>query len=337
MLKNSTLNLKNSLAKELYKIRNPGTRDLNQQSIKQLQKEVNLNPVSKVPQKEIFWDLTSARNRELITPDEQALLRNTTVGFWGLSVGSHAALTWMMQSRANTIKIVDPDTIDATNLNRLRFGWNSVGQLKTHVVKKQLQEINPFVKVVDSTLTHSSAITELVNDSPALNIVIDAIDDISGKLLLRKLCKQRKIPLVSAADVGDNVIIDIERYDSDPDLEYFLGRLQGIDNKDLTQMTPAEKGKLIVKLVTFDHCSEKMIESMLAIGKTIPTWPQLGATATIAGGAITTIIKKIVLQEKIMSGRYVISLDEILVADYQAAKRKKKRHSKLIIAQQIFE
>src|SRR3989344_875072 len=73
--------------------------------------------------KELCFELTTVRNRNLITSQEQSKLRKTVVGFFGMSVGSHCALTWMMESRADTIKIVDFDTLSASNLNRLRFGW----------------------------------------------------------------------------------------------------------------------------------------------------------------------------------------------------------------------
>lgn len=315
----------NSLYEELFKIRYPNQRVSNQKELNQFKKKLKLLLKNGLPKKEIFYELTSARNRELITAEEQEILHNTNVGFWGLSVGSHAALTWMMQSRAKVVKIVDPDTIDATNLNRLRFGWQNLGSLKISVVKKQLLEMNPYSMVIMSRKTDSSEVVKLVTGEPFLNVVVDAIDDISGKLLLRQLCKKQKIPLISAADVGDNVVVDVERYDLEDDLQFFLGRLPGIESMDLRNMTPIEKTKLIIQLVTFDQCSEKMLQSMLAIGNTIPTWPQLGATATLAGGIITTIIKKIVLGERVYSGRYVISLDDVLVADYKSVERKSVR------------
>ena len=77
----------------------------------------------------------------------------------------------------------------------------------------------------------------------------------------------------------------------------------------------------------FDKNSEEMLTSILQIGTGIPTWPQLGGTATIAGGVIATTIKKIVLDEKINSGRYFISLDDILVDNFNDPKRQLKRES----------
>jgi len=68
-----------------------------------------------------------------------------------------------------------------------------------------------------------------------------------------------------------------------------------------------------------------MLKSLLSIGKTIKTWPQLGSTATIAGGLITTLVKKMVLRERVKSGRYYFSIDKLLVYDYDSKKRKKKK------------
>lgn len=261
---------------------------------------------------EIRFELSTLRNRNLITREEQEKLRKTTVGFFGLSVGSHAAVTWAMGSRADNIKISDPDTIDPTNLNRLRAGWGSVGKLKTAVVMKEIRGINPDVHVTANTKTDEESVLKLFDHEPKLNFVVDETDSMETKLFLRKLARARKIPLVSAADVGDDVVLDVERYDISPQPEPFLGRLPGIEELDINALSVQEKIKLIIQLVGPENFSEEMTNSLNEIGKTLKTWPQLGATATIAGGVIATTIKKIVLGEKVKSGRYVVSLDKIL-------------------------
>ncbi|MBI3486349.1 ThiF family adenylyltransferase [Candidatus Daviesbacteria bacterium] len=278
---------------------------------------------------EILFNLSTSRNRNLINYEQQRNLSSKIVGFFGLSVGSHAAITWIIESRSRVIKISDPDKISPTNLNRLRLGWEDIGKDKVDVVKHQLLKINPYLNIVLTKKTDFNTINNIFNNSPKLSAVIDAIDDMEGKIILRKLAKENKIPLISAADVGDNIVLDIERYDQDLNLEPFLGRISKQEIQSFPKMSDLEKKKMIIKLVGFEENSEQMLDSLLALGKDLSTWPQLGATATIAGGIITTTLKKIFLGEKIKSGRYYFSLDSILVQDFNSKTNQKVRNEKI--------
>src|SRR3989344_328949 len=106
-----------------------------------------LQPGQSPLSKEVTSLLTTIRNKNLITTKQQEILQTTVVAFFGMSVGSHAALTWMMQSRANFIKIADPEKIMPTNLNRLRLGWNDITRYKTDAVKDAILAMHPFTHV----------------------------------------------------------------------------------------------------------------------------------------------------------------------------------------------
>lgn len=303
---------------ELKKIRFPG-RSPSDAELAELKKEAPTAIDDLSPQ--LFAELTTARNKQLITREEQLKLQETVVGFFGLSVGSHAALTWMMQSRANAIFISDPDTIDWTNLNRLRFGVHTIGQPKVAVVQAELEAINPFTKVHSTSKTDPETVRQFFSSTPALNFVVDAIDDLPSKLLLRQLAREQQIPLLSAVDVGDNIFLDIERYDQDKNIIPFLGRVPEIETLDLNTLDPRRRTQLLIQLVGLEHNSEAMLYSLTQIGTSIPTWPQLGATATMAGGLICTTIKKIVLGESIPSGRVILSMDELLDTTFSSPSR----------------
>lgn len=310
ILKNLLKELKENAQYDIH------SNELLQRIIKKKITELSATDIS-----DICVEISTIRNRNLISFNDQKILKTTVVGFFGLSVGSHAALTWMMESRAGAIKIMDPDIISGSNLNRLRMGWDTVGKKKISVIKSYLLDISPSVKVYASEDTGDANVKKFFDQTPKINVAIDAIDNMQGKILLRKLSKQYKIPLLSAADVGDNIIIDIERYDRLPMPAMFLGRIPGIEKIDFTILTPIEQKKLIVKLIGFDHNSESLLTSLLSIGKTLSTWPQLGATATISGGIIATVIKKLILGENVVSGRYYVSLDNLLDGTYKNNKR----------------
>jgi molybdopterin/thiamine biosynthesis adenylyltransferase len=325
------------MIKELWSIRNPHI-EFDEKIYRRFKRVMSLKSnkpkmpkplVFNLPSEKAFFELSTARNRNLINIEEQNKLRNTVVAFFGLSVGSHAAITWIMESRAGSVKIVDPDIISATNLNRIRSGWESVGKKKVEVVHNIISEINPFCEVQAFQKGTPDEIRRIFDSDPKINILVDEVDDFEAKILFRKLAREKRIPVVSAADVGDNVILDVERYDIDPQPKLFLGRVPNIDNINFSHLPERDRKKLIINLIGFEKNSERMIDSLFSIGGSIVTWPQLGATATVAGGLVATTLKKIVLGEKVASGRYYLSLDDLLVQDFNSLKRKNERAKKI--------
>ena len=326
---------------EITKVRNPHIKDT--EVLKELRKKIqeSVSPglvvylpwkmcICHVPSKKIYFELTTARNRQLINENEQNKLRKTVVAFFGMSVGSQAALVWMMESRADVIKIADFDTVDVSNLNRIRFGVDALGRYKTEIVTEGLYEINPFTDVLAfRESSNKESIQKILTGNPKVDVIIDGIDDMESKIYLRKFARKLKIPLVSAADVGDNIQLDIERCDLSPAPEIFLGAVPGIKNLNFEKMGELDRKKLIIDLVGFESESKAMLDSLMAIGGSITTWPQLGATATIASGVVTTTLKKILLGEKIKSGRYRISLDEMIVDDYLSKEQINIRNKKI--------
>lgn len=329
-------NILDIISEELWEIRNPSSDSAkNAEEVSSIKKKLtrdNDNYKSRralediyLPQRKHFQELVTSRNKHLISEKEQEKLGSTVVAFFGLSVGSNAASVWMMLSRANKIKVSDPDIITPSNLNRLRYGWREIGRLKADVVEEELQGINPYCKVYKHNNKSGKAVEKMILENPKPHIIVDCMDDLEMKVLVRNLAKKTKIPVIMATDVGDNVFLDIERYDKIPQPELFNGRVKDIENIELSTLSRVEKIKLSMNIVGLEHNAERMMESLNSIGKTIRTWPQLGSTAAVAGGLIVTTIKKIILGEKLDSGRYYLDLEQIMVSDFNSSKRKKKR------------
>lgn len=261
--------------------------------------------------KDLFTHLVTVRNRNLISENEQNILQNTVVAFFGLSVGSHAATAWLLQSRADKLFIFDPDEISFTNLNRLTYSVSKVGEKKTQVLEELLHNINPFCDIKSCNDTSMSKI-EQVFERNKIDAIVDEIDDIEAKVYLRQLARKFRLPLISAADIDNTVYLSIERHDKDTSYPFFHGDVDENELQNIENLTNEEKRKLIIKIVGFDHNSERLLKSLMEIGKSLPTWPQLGTTALMAGSIVATAIKKIKTQSTLNSGKYYIDLDEIL-------------------------
>lgn len=284
------------------------------------------SPKIKKLTQDIYHHLTTTRNRNLITHQQQKKLRKTVGGFFGMSTGSHAVTTWIMESRADAVKIIDPDHISPTNLNRMRFGWHQVGQNKIDAVEAEINNVSPFTQVIKTVQTDQKTTANLFTNSPKLDFVVEAIDDLADKVKLRLLAKKHQLPLIMATDVGDNAFIDIERYDTNPDQQLFNGRVKNIEAIDFEHLSPQHRIQLAMQIVGFEHNSEAMLSSLESIGQKIGSWPQLGATATLAGAVTTTLLKKIILNENISSGRYYLSLDDLFVSDFNSQTNLAKRN-----------
>ncbi|HRF79656.1 MAG TPA: hypothetical protein PL070_06180, partial [Flavobacteriales bacterium] len=62
------------------------------------------------------------RNRNKITREEQAELATKKVGVIGLSVGQSVSLTLALERSFGEIRLADFDTLELSNLNRIRSG-----------------------------------------------------------------------------------------------------------------------------------------------------------------------------------------------------------------------
>lgn len=76
--------------------------------------------------------------------DKFRTARVCIAGLGGL--GSNIALM-LARSGIGTLKLIDFDVVDITNLNRQAYRIEHIGQPKTEALKKMIQEINPYLTV----------------------------------------------------------------------------------------------------------------------------------------------------------------------------------------------
>lgn len=270
-----------------------------------------------------FQLVRTARNRYLISPKEQDIFYNAVVGIGGLSVGNSVALTIVLQGGARNIRLADFDKLALSNTNRIRAGIQNLGLSKVEMTARQIYEINPYAKVeIFSKGLNSTNIGKFFE---GLDIVVDELDDIAIKFLIREQAKKYKLPVVMAADNGDNAVVDIERYDLDPQPEFFHGRMGKVTYEQLKNLDKFGIGKTITKHIGPENITERMQQSLLEIGKTIVSWPQLGGAALLNGSAVAYCVRKILNKEPLENNRALISLDEKLIPDYNSPKEMSKR------------
>lgn len=256
----------------------------------------------------------TARNQNLVTKEEQEKFYTATIGIAGLSVGSSVAFALALGGGGKHMKLADMDRLALSNTNRILAGADRLGILKVEMAARTIYELNPYAEI---ELYPEGLSPETIGSFfDGLDIVIDEIDNLAVKYLIREEAQKRHIAVVMAADNGDNAVVDVERYDSDPQTAFFHGRMGDVSYDVLKNLDKFGIGKLITKHVGPENVTERMQQSLTQMGKTIVSWPQLGGAALINGAAVAYCVRKILNDQPLEHERALISLDEKLVPDY---------------------
>ncbi|MEK9182129.1 MAG: ThiF family adenylyltransferase [Patescibacteria group bacterium] len=282
-----------------------------------------LSKLAHILEEDDFQMVRTARNKNLINKEEQGKFYNATVGIGGLSVGNSVALAIVLQGGAKRIKLADLDRLALSNTNRIRTGVDNLGVLKVEMTAREIYEINPYaeVELFPDGLTKEN----IGRFFDGLDIVIDELDNLAVKYLIREQAKKHKIAVVMAADNGDNAVVDVERYDLDQNTPFFQGRMGEVSYEMLSKLDKFGIGRMITKHVGPENVTERMQQSLLEMGKTIVSWPQLGGAALINGSAVAYCVRKILNNQPIENNRALISLDEKLTPNYNSAEEIEKR------------
>ena len=258
-----------------------------------------------------FIELRTNRNFYKITPQEQAVLSQKKVGIIGLSVGQSVAVTLAMERLAGELRLADFDELDLSNYNRIRTGLYNIGLKKTVATAREIAEIDPFIKI---TCFHNGITAENIEDfisaDNKLDVLVDECDSIDIKLLCRLKARQAKIPVIM--DTSDRGMLDIERFDLEPERPILHGMIEGVDPETLSKLSPQERLPYVMKLIDVQGLSDRSKYSLSEIGKSIKTWPQLASSVVMGGGMAAEMIRKILLKESNTSGRFFIDLDKLI-------------------------
>lgn len=277
---------------------------------------------------EKFWLVRTARNRNLITEAEQKKFYDAVVGVAGQSVGSSIAITLALEGGARHIKLADFDDLELSNTNRVKAGVESLGLPKVVVAARQIYEINPYAKVdiYKDGITKKN-IENFFTKSGKLDVMIDEVDNLAVKYLIREKAKKHRVPIVMAADNGENGVVDIERYDLDPKTPFFHNRIGKVSYAKLAKLNKLEIGRTIGRHVGVENIPVRMIESLQQVGRTLASWPQLGGAALLNGVAVAYCVRRIVNNQSLEKNRGHVVIDEPLTPALRtkSAKRKTKK------------
>ena len=130
-----------------------------------------------VTQKELEEAMDQRFSKEIY--DKLKHARVCIAGLGGL--GSNIALM-LARSGIGTLRLIDFDKVDITNLNRQTYRISHIGRLKTEALKEMIGEINPYIQVETETIKVTQENVKAIFQGEKL--VCEAFDNPEYKALL---------------------------------------------------------------------------------------------------------------------------------------------------------
>lgn len=153
----------------------------------------------------------------LIGEDGVNRLRRSSVIIFGVGgVGSYVT-EGLARAGIGSITVVDKDCIDITNINRQIPALHStVGRPKAEVIAERIRDINPECMVVAEECFFLPDTADRF-DFSEYDHVIDAIDNVTGKIALAEKAFREGTPIISSMGTGNKLdptafrVADIEK------------------------------------------------------------------------------------------------------------------------------
>lgn len=164
----------------------------------------------------------------IITYEEQLLMKQKKVCVVGCGGLGGYIIEMLSRFGIGTMSVVDGDVFDATNLNRqLLSTINTLGKSKAFTAAERVESIDSSltIQVVATILDRENASDILKGH----DVVVDALDSNSARLILLDACKELNIPLVHGAIGGWFGQVSTVF----PEDEFIRSRVRGMANKGI--------------------------------------------------------------------------------------------------------
>lgn len=260
---------------------------------------------------EEFIEVRTNRNQYKITKKERDYLATKKIGVVGLSVGQSIALTLAMERSFGELRLADFDELELSNLNRIRTPLHNMGLKKAYAVAREIYELDPFLNltIYDDGLTEEN-IDAFFTDGGKLDVLVDECDGLDIKILARHKAKALQIPVVM--DTSDRGMLDVERFDLEPDRPLLHGLVGDVDPSKIKGLTNEQKIPYILPMIGAEKISPRLKASMMEVEESINTWPQLASSVILGGAVGADVCRRILLDQYHDSGRYYIDLEELI-------------------------
>ena len=174
-------------------------------------------------------------------------------GIGGL--GSHVAIS-LARSGVGTIKIIDFDVVEPSNINRQSYFINQIGLYKTQALKNIIENINPYINIICKNIMLNSH--NIINEVSGFDVILECFDNAETKVMLMEKCI-KELPssfIIGASGVAgyfDTDIIKIKKLGSNcivvGDFENEAGFFKGLMAPRVTACAAVQANETIKYLL----------------------------------------------------------------------------------------
>jgi len=157
------------------------------------------------------------RNLDAVSPAEQRKLAESQVAVAGAGGLGGQVILLLARIGVGRLVVIDHDRFDETNLNRQALcNRDTLNKPKVEAAVEAVAAVNPGVRVVP----HRAKIDASNADSllAGADVIVDALDNVSDRLVLQEAARRLGVPLVHGALAGfEGRVMTV--YPEDPGLE----------------------------------------------------------------------------------------------------------------------
>ena len=146
-----------------------------------------------------------SRTALVLGSDGLQKLRNARVAVFGLGGVGGYVVEALARAGIGALDLVDHDTIGLTNINRQLFALHStLGMSKAAAAAARVHDIDPSIQVtIHETFYLPDTASQF--DFTHYNYIVDAIDTVTGKLMLAAQAQEAGTPIISSMGTGNKL------------------------------------------------------------------------------------------------------------------------------------
>ena len=139
------------------------------------------------------------RSIGLLGKENFNLIQDKVIAVFGLGGVGGTALEALARTGFKHFIIVDFDKVDASNLNRqILYTAKDIGKNKVNAAKERVLSINP-----EAEIQAIFAKAQDFDSNQPIDFMVDAIDDVDGKLFLLKTAQEKNIPQIMSLGMAN--------------------------------------------------------------------------------------------------------------------------------------
>ena len=139
------------------------------------------------------------RSIGLLGEENFNLIQDKVIAVFGLGGVGGTALEALARTGFKHFIIVDFDKVDASNLNRqILYTVKDIGKNKVDAAKERILSINP-----EAEIQAIFAKAQDFDSNQPIDFMVDAIDDVDGKLFLLKTAQEKNIPQIMSLGMAN--------------------------------------------------------------------------------------------------------------------------------------